>query len=133
MTSVRRQLLAVEVPLGGLGAAVVALAFVFGLRGIPAWLPAAPLVRLGIASPLSGMTRSFVAFASGDLVRAFGWHPLGPLVFVACCAMATAAVVSWVRSRRFAIVASALRSTAFWSCAAAVFGITWIRQIFVLG
>ena len=98
---------------------LVALAFVFASTGIPAWIPPAPLVRLGIASPLTGMTRSFVALASGHIARAFALHPLGPLVFAACLAAPVLAIRPVALGARF------------WWCVAALFAIVWVRQILV--
>ncbi len=94
MNSARRLMVAFEVRLGALGAACVVAAFVFARTGIPSWAPQAPIARLGIASPLTGMTRSFVAMSRGDLGTAWSWHPLGPAAFVVA---AVAAVVGvWV-------------------------------------
>lgn len=109
-----------------LGATLVGLAVLFCLTGIPAWIPAAPLTIAGIASPLSGMTRSFVAMASGDVGAAFAWHPLGPPCFVACAA-APVLVVARVRLPR------PLATRAFATGLAAVFAAAWVRQIAVLG
>jgi hypothetical protein len=100
MDDTRRNLLRFEVPLGALGASLVALAFVFAHSGIPQWIPSAPITRIGVASPLTGMTRSFVALARGDAGDAFAWHPLGPACFVACLAAAVYALVAWTRRAR---------------------------------
>ncbi len=129
----RRTLLWWEVPFGAFGAALVVCAFVFSLVGIPSWIPQAPLVRAGIPSPFSGMTRSFVAFASGDVGAAFAWHPLGPLVFALCAGLALVAIASWVRGRRFDLVVrvASVKTTWFVVCTAVV--VTWARQIAVLG
>lgn len=122
-----------EVPLGVLGAALVGLAVLFAATGIPAWLPRAPLVRLGVPSPLTGMTRSFVAIASGDLWGAFAWHPLGPVVFAACVATPVVAVASWIRARRSARLATAMRSRMLWWSVGLIASAVWVRQIAVLG
>jgi hypothetical protein len=100
---------------------LVALAFVFASTGIPAWIPPAPLVRLGIASPLTGMTRSFIALVSGHVLRAFTLHPLGPLVFAAC-------LVVPVRPLLLARLAGSAR---FWWVVGGAFALVWIRQILV--
>ncbi len=34
----------------------------------------------GIGCPTCGLTRSFVSLAHGDVVEAFGWHPMGPVL-----------------------------------------------------
>jgi len=94
---------------------------VFASTGIPSWIPPAPLVRFGIASPFTGMTRSFVALASGHLERAFELHPLGPLVFAACLASPLIALRPVHVSGRL------------WWCVGAVFALAWIRQIVVFG
>lgn len=129
----RRQLLLVEVPLGALGAALVSLAFVFAAAGIPSWIPPAPLVRLGVASPLTGMTRSFVALAEGRLLEAFSWHPLGPVCFAIASAAAVVALASCVRGQRFEGLARLLRRRGVWLAVALVIAAGWIRQILYFG
>lgn len=129
----KRDLLRVEVPFGAFAAALIALAFVFAKSGIPPWLPSAPLVWIGIASPLTGMTRSFVALASGDLTAALRWHPVGPIVFVACIAMPVVAVVSWIRGARLEWLTALVRSRVVAASTAAAFALAWARQIVVLG
>lgn len=132
LTAARRRLLTLEIPLGLLGSALVGLAFLFAATGIPP-LPQAPLVHLGVASPLSGMTRSFVALAGGDPVAAFGWHPLGPLCFAAGIGAALVAGVSWVRGRRLDGLARLLGRRWAWGAVALAFAGAWVRQILVLG
>lgn len=132
LTATRRRLLSLEIPLGGIGLGSVGLAFLFAASGTPP-LPPALLVRLGVASPLSGMTRSFVALAGGDPVAAFAWHPLGPLCFVAAAGAAVVAAVSWVRGRRLAGLTRLLARRWVWGTAALAFAGAWIRQIVVLG
>lgn len=104
LTAGRRPLVRLEVPFGVFGAALIALAFVFAATGIPRWIPPALLVRLGLPSPLTGMTRSFVTVASGDLLRAFAAHPLGPPLFVFCLALPVIAACSWARGRRLGVL-----------------------------
>lgn len=132
MTAARRALLSLEVPLGSLGALAVVLGAVFAVTGIPSWIPTAPVVHLGVASPTTGMTRSFVALVSGDPARAFVLHPLGPLAFAACIAMPAIAVASWIRGARFVVVSRLLHSTAAWLCVGAVLAAAWVRQIVVM-
>lgn len=49
----------------------------------PEMMPPCPIRRLfGIACPGCGMTRSFEAVAHGDIVKALGYHPLGPPLVV---------------------------------------------------
>jgi hypothetical protein len=122
-----------EVPLGMLGGTLVVLAFVFAATGIPSWIPAALSLRFGVPSPLTGMTRSFVALVSGDVRGAFIWHPLGPFAFAACLAMPVVAVVSWRRERRFRVVATVLQSRIVWIIGVAVIALVWARQIVALG
>jgi hypothetical protein len=122
-----------ELPLALLGASLIGLAFVFAHTGIPGWIPPAPSVRAGIPSPLSGMTRSFVALASGDPAAAFRWHPLGPVVFVACVAAVAAGALSWTRSRRFAALPGILARRWMWWSVAGAFAAAWIRQLIWLG
>lgn len=47
--------------------------------------------------PFCGMTRSFVAFAHGHLRAALGFHPAGPLLFVAMLVFLGAVVTVSVR------------------------------------
>lgn len=124
MTAGRRSLFLLEVPFGVFGGCLVGSAFLFSLIGIPRWLPQAPMVRVGIPSPLTGMTRSFVALAGGDVVAAFGLHPLGPLLFAACAAMPIVAIASWVRGRRLVQLPRVL----LWPTIAA-FATAWFWQI----
>lgn len=128
----RRALLRLEVPLGVFGASLVVLAFVFAVTGLPSWIPTAPMVRLGVPSPLTGMTRSFVAVASGDVGAAFAWHPLGPPLFAACVALPVIAIVSWSRSSRSRGVARIVRSRAFVIGVVAVTALSWVRQAVAL-
>lgn len=57
------------------------------------WLHAA----FGVDCPMCGMTRSFVAFAHGDLGAAFRFHPAGPLLFVAMAVLVVSVAVVSVR------------------------------------
>lgn len=132
LTTARRRLLSVEIPLGAMGLGLVALAFLFAVTRIPP-LPPAPLVRLGIASPLSGMTRSFVALAGGDPVAAFAWHPLGPPCFAAATVAGIVAGASWARGGRLEALARLLSRRWVWATVALAFAGTWARQMVVLG
>lgn len=132
MNAARRNLLRVEVPFAALGIVVVACALTFSITGIPRWIPPALVVRAGIPSPLSGMTRSFVALASGEIGAAFAWHPLGPLVFGICVAMPVIACASWLRGRRFAVLTSVASAKATWIAVSFVAAAVWARQIVVL-
>lgn len=129
----RRRLLHIEVPFGILGAAAVASAGVFAAIGIPVWIPLAPMVRLGVPSPLSGMTRSFVALAGGDVTAAFAWHPLGPLAFVACAALPVVAIASWVAGHRLEVLSRLVRRTSLWVAFSVIAAAAWLRQIIALG
>lgn len=128
----RRAILRFEVPLGILGAGLVGLAALFAVAGIPNWIPPALTVRFGIPSPLTGMTRSFVATASGDIAAAFLWHPLGPPAFAACVATPMVALASWVRARRFATLSRWLSSRKLWVALAFLTVLVWSRQIVAL-
>lgn len=125
----RRSIVRFELPLGLMGAALVALAGVFAAVGIPTWIPPALSIRFGIASPFTGMTRSFVAMVSGHIGAAFAWHPLGPLVFTLCVFMPVLAIVSLVRTRRFAFVDAALSSGWLWLGFGVLTLCVWVRQI----
>lgn len=122
----RRDLVRLEVPFGAIGAALVAAAFAFASTGIPSWIPPAASMRFGVPSPLTGMTRSFVALASGDIAAAFAWHPFGPLVFAACIAAPIIGAVSWVRGERLAAT-GLLRRRVLWVVVAAAFAAAWVR------
>jgi hypothetical protein len=55
------------------------------LRGLPnhPLPPACAFRRLtGYPCPGCGMTRSFVSTAHGEIAAAFGYHPLGPILFL---------------------------------------------------
>jgi uncharacterized protein DUF2752 len=115
---------------GLLGAALVSCAVVFAIWGAPP-LPPAPMVLLGIPSPLTGMTRSFVALASGDVTGAFRLHPLGPLCFAACIAAAANLAASLRSNRRPTFVDRVVSRRATWWLVATAFAVAWIRQIVV--
>ncbi|MFN2613220.1 MAG: DUF2752 domain-containing protein [Actinomycetota bacterium] len=119
-----------EISLGVIGAGWVTLSFVFARTGIPRWIPPAPLVLVHIASPTTGMTRSFVAMASGHVARAFGWHPLGPIVFVASIIATVVAARALVQRRAPSL--PFLRTRALWLGVAVAFAAAWVRQIIVL-
>lgn len=117
---------------GLLGGALVACAFAFALFGTPP-LPPGAMVALGVPSPLTGMTRSFVALANGDVMRSFAMHPLGPLCFVACVIATANGVRHVISGRRVVLVRRAIGLPyAPWLLAAA-FAVVWIRQIVVFG
>lgn len=124
----RAELMRLEVPLGLFGAALIGLAFVFAQTGIPGWLPPAATTAAAVPSPLSGMTRSFVALASGHPVEAFRWHPLGPPAFVACVAAFGVALVSWNRGARL-IWLGVLSRRRVWLWVTLLWGAVWMRQI----
>jgi hypothetical protein len=118
--------------LGLLGASLVACAFAFAVFGIPP-LPPAPMLLLGVPSPLTGMTRSFVALAHGDVARSFAMHPLGPLCFGACVVAAISFALSLRTHERPKIVDRIVRLPYSGWIAAAAFMIVWVRQIAVFG
>lgn len=119
-----------DIAFGLLGAGLVACAFAFSVWGVPP-VPPAPMVALGIASPLTGMTRSFVATAQGDLAGAFGLHPLGPLCFAACVVAAYSAVALLSAGRRPALVERIVGWRPGVWLVATMFVLAWIRQIAV--
>ncbi len=115
---------------GVLGAALLMCAFAFATFGIPP-MPPALLVVAGLPSPLTGMTRSFVALAGGDLAHAFALHPLGPLCFLACVIAIASLVVARRTESRPALVDRIVRIPyAPWIVAGA-FLVTWVRQAVV--
>ena len=115
---------------GVLGLLLVACAFAFVVFGTPP-LPPAPMVMLGVPSPLTGMTRSFVAVARGDMAGAFVLHPLGPLCFAACVLAVVSLAVHVRTGRRPQLVERLLRVRHGGAIVAAAFGVVWIRQIAV--
>lgn len=122
----------VELPVALCATAAVGSAFLFAHTGIPAWIPPALITRFGIPSPFSGMTRSAVALARGDLAGSFAWHPLGPF---ALATLAGAAAVCWyslATGRRVDPVARALSSRALWALVVAAIVVVWVRQIVAL-
>jgi hypothetical protein len=130
ITASRR--IAGDVSFGLLGAALVACAFAFAALGAPP-LPPAPMVVAGIASPLTGMTRSFVALAGGDVPAAFVLHPLGPLCFAACVAAAGNAIVVLRSGRRARVIERVFAVPHAPWLVALTFGAVWIRQILFFG
>jgi hypothetical protein len=120
------------VSFGALGGALIVCACAFAMLGTPP-LPPAPMVLAGLPSPLTGMTRSFVALASGDVWRSFVLHPLGPLSFAGCALAAANGVVVLRSGRRTGVVDRVLRVPyAPWIMALA-FAAVWVRQIVVFG
>jgi hypothetical protein len=115
---------------GVLGGVLLACAFVFAAFGTPP-LPPGPMVAFGVPSPLTGMTRSFVALAGGHVTHAFALHPLGPLCFAACVLAVVNLAIERRHGRRAAIVRRALDiAYAPWLLALA-FTAAWVRQIVV--
>jgi hypothetical protein len=126
--SVRARATQADVSFGLLGAALLGCAAVFATFGIPP-LPPALLVVAGIPSPLTGMTRSFVATMQGDLPAAFDLHPLGPLTVAACAVAVLSLAALVVRGRRPGFV-DAVLSPRIATVVAVAFALTWFRQIF---
>jgi hypothetical protein len=120
----------IDLHLGLLGAALIACAFAFSAWGTPP-LPPALSVVFGIPSPLTGMTRSFVALAQGDVVRAFAFHPLGPLSALACAVAVVSCAQVIATGRRPRVVERLLSVPAWGWIVGATFLIVWIRQIVV--
>lgn len=128
----RREVLRVELPIGATGGMLIGLAATFAVLGTPP-LPPALLVALGIPSPLTGMTRSFVALASGDVMASLAWHPLGPLAFLACATAVAVAGLSLLRGRRLVALGRLLADRRLWAVGGAAVMLAWVRQIAVLG
>lgn len=122
-----------ERQLGTFGASLVVLAFVFAVTGIPAWIPSGAIVAVGVPSPLSGMTRSFVALASGDVAGAFDWHPLGPVLFLACVAATILGGWATITRRPAVRLRNTLSARWTWILAAVLLVGGWIRQLLVFG
>ena len=129
-TTVLRPRTSLDTWFGLLGGALIACALLFAAFGTPP-LPRGPMVAFGVPSPLTGMTRSFVALAGGHVTHAFALHPLGPLCFVACVVAVVNLAIERRHGRRAAIVRRALDVPyAPWLLALA-FGAVWVRQIVV--
>ncbi len=122
----------VDLHLALLGATLVACAFAFAAFGTPT-LPPAPMVMLGVPSPLTGMTRSFVALAQGHVVDALVLHPLGPLCFGACVLAMVSFATTLHTGRRPAAIERVLRMRHGAPIVAALFAAVWARQIVVYG
>ena len=120
--------------LAALSASALSLAAVFAAQGrIPRWIPPAPMTMLGVPSPLTGMTRSFVALMRGDLAGSLRWHPLGPVVFLACVL-----TVAWPFAPSLRRVLARLTGPGWRRALALVLTVAaitsaWVRQIIVLG
>jgi hypothetical protein len=110
---------------------ILGLTFAFAAAGIPRWMPASMIVRLGIPSPLTGMTRSFVAMVHGDLAGSFGWHPLGPLAFVAVVSVASTGWWSWARGGWPAWARRLFGGRRFWAGTGSAFAVAWLHAIVV--
>ena len=119
-----------DVSFGAFGLALLGLAVAFSVLGIPP-MPPALIVVVGVPSPLTGMTRSFVAVASGDIARAFWFHPLGPIVFAMCAVAAASAVITLRTGRRPVVVDRIVSSRATWVVAAVAVAAAWVRQMYV--
>ncbi len=65
----------------------------------PVWCPLRLLT--GIPCPSCGLTRSFCAAAHGDWRSAFGFHVIGPLLFVATATAIPICMLELARGRRF--------------------------------
>jgi hypothetical protein len=122
----------IDVHAGALGLSLLTCAALFAALGTPP-LPPAPMVVLGVPSPLTGMTRSFVAVAEGRLTDAFVLHPLGPLCFAACALAAVSLTVTAARGRRPAAVERIVALPHRGVIVAASFLAAWVRQIVVFG
>jgi hypothetical protein len=125
----RRRFSTIECRLGTVGLALVALAFVFARTGIPWWIPSAPSARIGIPSPLTGMTRSFVAVARGDFWLAFRMHPLGPMTFACCLVLAINGLYALLKGRALAWPQRAARQKAVWLVVSTAFAVVWFAQL----
>lgn len=94
-----------ELTWAALLAAQVGAAVVLAPRGSSIVMPGgAPLgiaclsrALFDIECPMCGMSRSFVALGHGHLGAALGFHPAGPLLFVAMLAFIGAVMVAWAR------------------------------------
>jgi hypothetical protein len=128
--ALRDQRLAADLWFGVLGAALVGCAFAFAAFGTPPFVPA-PITAIGVPSPLTGMTRSFVALAGGDLSLSFLFHPLGPLCFLACVAAIGNTAVILRTGHRARLVENALRVRSAPLVVGLAFTVVWIRQIAV--
>jgi len=53
----------------------------------------------GFPCPGCGLTRAFVSLGHGQLGQAFGWNPLGPLLYLVCVLLWLRAALTLVKKR----------------------------------
>ncbi len=85
----------------GLLAAAALAAVLFSLAGWAPNLPPCPLRAVGLACPLCGLTRSFLALGRGRFSEAFLSNPLGPPLFLAFLLSLPFLTYSSLSGRRF--------------------------------
>lgn len=119
-----------DIQLATFSAGVLVLTMVFAAQGrIPRWIPPAPMMMLGVPSPLTGMTRSFVALARGDLAGSLRWHPLGPALFVACLMAVAVPFVPSLRRGLARLAVPGRRRTLAIVIVGLAMAAAWVRQI----
>lgn len=94
-----------DLVLGGLAAGQLGLAAMLKFDGANVTANGRPLGGMclvhnlfGVNCPFCGMTRSFIALTHGHVGQAFGFHPAGPLLFVAMLVFLVS--VTYVTARR---------------------------------
>lgn len=115
---------------GLLGLWLVYTRFFQVLQGAHLTLPPCPFYALtGHPCPFCGGSRSYAAMWRGDVVSAFRYHPLGPLLFVAT--FAALAVAGWavVSGRRLHVHVP----RAVWASVGLALAVSWALKLFWLG
>jgi uncharacterized protein DUF2752 len=93
-------------------------------------LPACPFYAItGHPCPFCGGTRSYAAMWHGDVVGAFRYLPLGPLLFVATFVVTGYAVWATVNGRRVRVGIP----TWAWIVGGAALALSWSLKLFWLG
>jgi hypothetical protein len=76
-----------------IGGTLIAVALILNWQRL-SFFPCPFRVWMNIPCPLCGLTRSFAAMLKLDLSTAFGFHPLGPLVFIVVVIMVAIVALS---------------------------------------
>lgn len=107
------------------GAAAIATLAAVAFRWAPGSLPLPPCAFrswTGLGCLTCGLTRSVHAMAHGDVAAAVGWHPIGPVLFLAGAAAGIFWGIEAVAGRPIRVPSS--RATA--RIALVTIGVLWI-------